>query len=1264
MGKTYNTISTYLKSKDICTNLWQWLKQHKGKSMLGVAFVVFIMLALGYIFDAGRMQTRRILVEKGKHTATDYMLSSLNVTAFAQDSKQLIWIGTSAGINIYDGNGFIQFFHDSNDTTALPDDYINTLMRDRQGRMWIGTQNGLARYLGGYHFKRYRVPSSNTNILWIEEEPGNGTIRVGNGRETFQVNDNDVMKLQQKDIDEEEIEHRKKDRIAKELAQYPDEILMKPRELASATFTDSDGNHWVGFRNAGYQILSKNVVDYEKANINALAKQTEGRDIIGIEALGNHLLAGTTLRLYTYNTTNNNINYTFYRQLFGEPQELHQIVGIDNHSFWLIGNTKVIRCAINGGETLSSNIVYSAEKGLLMGFGAKIKNRLYASCENGFLLSANANSQQLDSIRIESKWYDNETQLAATKNGKLLLFMKDMHIGLFDPTNNSLKEIKTHGVPDYGNIDPAFVRQDSRGIVWLGTKRYGLYRLDLKSGDIERMKFLNDVHIQGLTEDRNGRLWITTLKDAVCYNPATGEATMNSIVSSSKNQTKTQFFDNSIAVTQKGDVVLGCSDGCKFLPPLNDTKDGEQKPSLIVYSMTVNTSNDRQLTTLGQLKNDTRLTLASNENTFDFLYFHPNYSQTSSFIYEYKLDGFDNDWQEASYSHSAHYTNLPSGKYTFRIRLLSSPDLPPVEECSIVIRIKPSPGNSAAAWVLYAVCCALALYFINSLYLSIKENRLLLEQEKNERNREKQAKEMNMNFFANISHEFRNPITIIAGPLMQLAANESLPISVKKSLERICMSVNRMLRLIDQMLDFNQLETDALRLKVTKTNVKEELHRLANAFVESTDVRGITFEATCDDGLEEAWIDTDKFEKIMSNLFTNALKHTPDGGKISIQVRSERTGNGLSAVAEVRNSGSHIDEERMPDVFKRYYQLADAKGSHLYGWGTGIGLYYVKRLVGLHHGEISVENIMESAGGGVAFRFCLPCSKSAFSEEELCERATDVLQIKISHNESAEQAEGNSITKEHRKTKILIVDDDIDVAQYIRSLFSADYTVENRYSAEAALQDLADIAPDIILSDIIMGKMSGYEFCKQLKSDLMFSHIPVVLITAKSNIDEQIQGLRLGAVGYVTKPFDPEYLRAMVEAQLENISTLRRRLGESTETTALADTLSEEDRRFMDELYGFMEKRAAEMELSVSVICRDLLISQSKFNYKLKELTGDTPGVFFRKYKLNKAAQYLKEGKMNVSEIAIATGFATAAHFSVAFKKQFGVSPSEYNNAG
>lgn len=420
------------------------------------------------------------------------------------------------------------------------------------------------------------------------------------------------------------------------------------------------------------------------------------------------------------------------------------------------------------------------------------------------------------------------------------------------------------------------------------------------------------------------------------------------------------------------------------------------------------------------------------------------------------------------------------------------------------------------------------------------------------------------------------------------------------------------------------------------------------------------------DSYGNVWLDFDKLEKILGNLFTNALKHTGPGGVIRIQAGVKDKMLEIS----VFNSGKTIKEDKLQDVFKRYYQLADTQNPNLYGWGTGIGLYYVKRLVELHHGSIMVKNVHEvsetsaeaSLRNGVEFTFCLPMNRSIYNKVEIAEQEKRVMQIPLSGDCSMEAKPEEN--KKMNRPKILVVDDDVDVAQYLRHIFASDYEVVNRYSAEEALADLEEVKPDLILSDIIMDKMSGYEFCRVLKNDLMFSHIPVILITAMSKMSEQIEGLKLGAVAYVTKPFDPAYLKALVVSQLQNIQLLRQRLGESTETESLsekvADTLSEQDRKFMDELYRLMEKHSNEQNLSVSTMCKDMLISPAKFNYKVKELTGETPGIFFRKYKLNRAAAWLRGGKYNVSEIAVLTGFSTAAHFSVAFKKQFGVSPSEY----
>lgn len=1280
----------------------------KKKISIALALLWAIITGL-YIADPARRHTEQLLTTQSKQTAKDNMLSSLNVTSIAQDRRGLVWIGTSAGINVFDGKNYTQFFHDKKDTTALPDDYINVMHLDRKGRMWVGTQNGVARYEGGGIFRRFALPASGSITAIRDISPSDnqqyitdsGAVVVTCRKQDFLIADGTTPKA----LPRQDKRGAKtvSSSLPTEESPLPsnDKLLVKPKDIVSTTFRDDNGNLWVGYHNAGYQILSDNRMAFTLANHNRLADETTGRDITCLERVGNHILAGTTLRLYVYDCAADAIEYIFYKDLFVSDKsssasdknssapdkssfarnELTSILPIDQERVWLTSDKQVQRCHVSGCH-ISADARFQAPAGMTYGASAVLRGDAYVCTNTPWLLIFRRDGKHVDSLRIDNAWYNEEAKITPLGDGTLLMVMKDMHMCLLHPEKRTVEEYPVRGLAMTGYIEPAFVMQDSHHNVWLGTKRSGLYRIDLKRHDVKRMTFLNDVHIQAMEEDRLGRLWITTLKDAVCYVPGTGEVFMNSLVSSSQNNWNRQFFDNSICLSPSGCVVLGGSDGCKFVPTQGDAASEAEKlkqtaRKLTIYALNVETKDDRNLTLKDDVASNGSYTLAHDENTLEFNFFYPNYSHRASLMFQYMLEGYDKTWQEPTYLHEARYANLPHGDYTFRLRLISSQERAPLAECKIPVSIRRAPWFSLPAWLFYIACFACLIFYINSLYLRIRTNRLNYIQEQHEREREKRTGEMNMNFFANISHEFRNPLTIIAGPLLSLKSSEGLSEEVRSTVNRICISVNRMLRLIDQMLDFNQLEADALRLKVSQVDAEAEMKTLVQAFSDSARMKSITLKTVIGEGNYHVWLDSDKLEKIMSNLFTNALKHTPVGGTICICMQHKYVGSEHYLKISVENSGSHIEEDRMDDVFKRYYQLSDMRKGHHYDWGAGIGLYYVKRLVGLHHGSISVRNVPDfaSEGSGVEFSFTLPADRTLFSQEELSAQSHKVLQIPVETDDKKNvQAETNALTKTdnitegqtdstHPKTKLLIVDDDIDVAQYIRSIFCHDYELEIRYSAEAALNDMELIQPDLILSDVIMGKMSGYEFCQKLKESLLFSHIPVVMITAKSNISEQIDGLKMGAVAYVTKPFSPSYLMALVASQLKQLMLLRERLSSSTNIDDvpqdLASSLSEQDHQFMDELYSYMEKRMANQDLNVATISRDLLVSQSKFTYKLKELTGETPGAFIRHFKLNKAMQFLQEGKYNVSEIATLTGFATSAHFAVAFKKQFGVSPSE-----
>ncbi|MBQ3314236.1 MAG: response regulator, partial [Prevotella sp.] len=371
----------------------------------------------------------------------------------------------------------------------------------------------------------------------------------------------------------------------------------------------------------------------------------------------------------------------------------------------------------------------------------------------------------------------------------------------------------------------------------------------------------------------------------------------------------------------------------------------------------------------------------------------------------------------------------------------------------------------------------------------------------------------------------------------------------------------------------------------------------------------------------------------------------------------------------IADTGKGIPEEQLENVFKRFYQL-DNQTKAIVNWGTGIGLYYSRRLAELHHGSLTAGNRTE--GTGAVFTLVYPMSGQAYTEEERRPlegdgvadfRIVDIsavgADLKSAPNNSGTS---NPLKDDDNRPTILVVDDDTEIINYMRVLFSQDYRLITCLDAETALEEMRAEEPNIVLSDVAMPGKDGYQLCQEIKQDIQLSHIPVILVTAKITAENQVEGLNVGADAYVTKPFEPAVLSALIQSQLKNRDRVRKLLAKATTTEdeGVDNALSEQDKHFMEELYKLMEEELSNSELDVTRITKMLYISRTKLYYKIKGLTGETPSSFFRTYKLNRAAELLKGGRHTVAEISDLTGFSTQSHFSVVFKKQFGVTPTEY----
>ena len=773
--------------------------------------------------------------------------------------------------------------------------------------------------------------------------------------------------------------------------------------------------------------------------------------------------------------------------------------------------------------------------------------------------------------------------------------------------------------------------EDQGGKVWIGTLGSGLFRYDKQRKSVTAIDGMACKEVTGILEDGNGGIWVSTLSGLYRYNFNYGDFTAFG------NESK-QFSLRSSAMLQGGELAFGSSDGITIVHPGGDMN--AAAAPLYFEDLYV----DNQAV---RWNPSVELRLGYNENTFSISYASPVFTNDNNIRYRYRLEGFEDRWIENRTNRTIQFTRLPAGQYLLKVQALGTERDGILSEASIPVIIAHAPWSTWWAYSLYALA---VLLILGSLYWSrvnsIKQREAAKRAEL-EKEQEKRINQVNMSFFANISHEFRTPLTMISGPVTQMEKGTATP----QMLSTVKWNVARMLRLVNQLMDFNKLENDTLKLQVAMDDVVALIKQTAAAYAFSIGEKGISFNGF---GLEDsftAWVDADKLDKILSNLLSNAMKFTPQGGEIAFSFDVVPTESGRWMKMVVADNGPKIPPESLERIFDRYYQVENH-----HNYGTGIGLYFARKLAELHHGSLMCENL---AGEGLAFTLLLPAD-DVYTDSEKVDHNPEKLPIFL------ETAEFKTAENEGQHSQsVLIVDDDPDIVTYEYSLLAPQYNVRKAFNAQSALEMLRAEMPDVIISDVSMPGMDGYALCHAIKEDADICHIPVILVTAKTTVENQIEGLHQGADAYVTKPFDPEYLLAVIKSQLDNRERLRGILGKATTVEDIKEeeaALSPQDSALMKELYELMEKELDNDMLNINSITDQLHISRSKFYYKIRALTGENPNTFFKNYKLNRAKELLMDGRYNISEVADMTGFSNPSVFGRNFKARFGMTPTEWCN--
>lgn len=641
--------------------------------------------------------------------------------------------------------------------------------------------------------------------------------------------------------------------------------------------------------------------------------------------------------------------------------------------------------------------------------------------------------------------------------------------------------------------------------------------------------------------------------------------------------------------------------------------------------------------------------LSYKNRNFSLQFSSPSYSNQRQNRYQYKLEGFNEDWILVnSDSRTVQYTNLYPGDYTFRVRASNSNGYWG-EEASYKLKVL-SPF-----WLTYKALFlgVLIIFILGYLVQKVVKERIRLRQEllasqlKQERN--KKLNDEKLRFFTNISHELRTPLTLILGPakdLIQQAKENHNEYQGSRS-QLIHQNANRLLLLVNQVLDFRKAQTGGLDLKVSQIDILRQSKIIFTSFKELAKNKSISFQFNSEDDTLLGWIDKDKFEKILYNLLSNAIKFTKNHGNVDLFIGfSDESKEYL--IVEVSDNGIGIPESSQKNIFSRFYQARNSRESTT---GSGIGLSLVKSLVDRHKAAISFVSNSEE---GTVFTVKIPIHKTAYELNEI-----DVRQVDTDVEEvPALPSERKIIKTASIKQKLLIIEDNVELRSYLVDYLSEYYKVYSAENGKEGLKLCRQLKPIICIADVMMPIMDGIEFCTELKKDELISHIPVILLTALSENEDKAKGYNAGADGYLVKPFDPSLLKTRITNIITSRKELKAKFSIESESEVSLLTHSPVDEEFMQKVTFLIDANLAESNLTTSFLCLELGMSSSKLYRKIKELTDLAPNEFIRTIRLKKSANLLRTRRYNVSEVSDMTGFNDPLYFSRCFKKQFGFPPS------
>lgn len=1340
--------------------------------MKKISLIIILLFVAGrfLLFPANDIYFSRIGIEQG--------LSQLSVMSIYQDELGAMWFATREGLNRYNGNGMEVFRPVPNDSNSLGENLILSVCGDKNGHVYIHTQNGVNEYdIRASRMKLIQnrpvdAIARGINTLWIAEK--NVLYSYTDGKKTF------YCKVEQSKTPIEKILQTSDQRIFVGTFSSGVFVIDQNKKIrpvipnssqVSNLFEDSHKNIWVStWENGLYKIQPDgNILNYRQTAVKSDKSISSNFVRVVCEDNNDYIWIGTKKGLDRLT-----VETGFFKHYDSEEFNNRQL---SNESVWSLlkdsqgtiwvgtyfGGVNYFNPDINfyTFHNLQNGVLLNKPFPIISNIAEDKTGNLYLCSEGDGLIyyrlndktyriyrADERNPNSLTSDNIKAVYYDrdkNELWLGTHLGGLCVLntatnqftqyktirpqwdqtnilssiavYNNDLLIGthgglfLFDRQKRTFRLFSEKVNKQISYIQD--VKLDHSGNIWIAGYN-GVYRYTIKTGQIRAFHSdptdstsLSNNNVSKILVDSKNRVWIATSGGGVnLFLPKTNSfrrydskhaGLKNDFVSNMLESkfgyliiTTTQGFSlldvennkmhnfnsenglplnslysGGLCLTSKGEIFMTGMNGMVSFNEENLSVPARpfnlNLVNLWINNKPVVPGDETHILSMA-LAYTPSISLNHKQTMVTVEFASNNYIPANQPLYRYRLEGFSDSWTNLPQGITKlNFMNLGSGSYKLVVQAISPVDASLISSADLNIRVYPPFYFAWYAWLFYVAI----VLFVIWRYIVFSRSRLLLETslryEKKEKEHLEEVNQSKLRFFTNISHEFRTPLTLIAGQVDMLLQMHNIQPSVYNRILNVKRNTQTMSNLINELLEFRKSEQGHLTVKVSQLDFVKFLYEIYLSFAEYANYRQIKLNFECEPEQLLLWVDPVQMQKVFYNLISNAFKFTPKDGFITVSVIDSAD----KVYVKITDSGIGIEKEALDKIFDRFYQAENGLQISNMVPGTGIGLALTKSILELHSAEIDVESLPNV---GSTFTIILKKGAAHFTDEQKAEYEDADLnclnEMSEVDDEFMQEVISTQVREDQQRYSMLIVEDNDELRNMLKNIFEPIYTIYTAADGQDGLDKTMEFQPDIVLSDVMMPVMSGSEMCSKIKNNFAVCHIPVVLLTARTAIEYNIEGLRLGADDYITKPFNVKALITRCNNLVNGRKLLQEKFSRQTDFSPRLIATNNMDREFLDKALEVIEKNLDNSEFDVPMFSREMALGRTKLFSKIKGITGQTPNDFILTVKMKKAADLLNNHpEYNISDITYLLGFNSPKYFAKCFKEQFGISPSAYRKS-